>query len=148
MTNLLMICTGNICRSPIAEGFATVLGLEYGCQIQSKSASTLGLLNRPADPKSVKVCKEIGIDISQHKSQPITQELVDWADYILVMERKHAQHVRMGYENVDDKVLELGSFGGLTSIKDPIGGWTYRFRSCRKEIERSLRNFIQQMPKG
>jgi protein-tyrosine-phosphatase len=147
MTNLLMICTGNICRSPIAEGLAPIIGTELGLTIQTKSAGTLGLVNRPADPKSVKVCKEINIDISKHKSQPITQELVDWATYILVMERRHARHLRERYQGVDDKVMELGTFSGLSSIKDPIGGWTYKFRGCRKQIDKGLRKFIAQLPR-
>ena len=87
MLNLLMICTGNICRSPIAEGLAPVIGSEMGLTVQTKSAGTLGLRELPADPKSVKVCSEINIDISTHRSQGITQELVDWATYILVMEK-------------------------------------------------------------
>ena len=93
MLNLLMICTGNICRSPIAEGLAPIIGNELGLTVHTKSVGTLGLRERPADPKSVKVCSEVNVDISSHRSQGITQELVDWATYILVMERRHASHL-------------------------------------------------------
>ena len=147
MLNLLMICTGNICRSPIAEGLAPVIGKELGLTVESLSAGTLGLKERPADPKSVKVCAEINIDISNHRSQGITQDLVDWATYILVMERKHASHLRKLYQGVDDKIMELGTFSGRSSVPDPIGGWTYKFRGCRKQIEKALRNFLKQIPK-
>ena len=146
MINLLMICTGNICRSPIAEGLAPSIGRELGLKVDSKSAGTLGLQERPADPKSVKVCAEIKIDISSHKSQGITQELVDWSTYILVMERRHASHLRKHFQNVDDKIMELGTFCGQSSIPDPIGGWTYKFRRCRKQIDKALRNFLRQLP--
>ena len=147
MLRLLMICTGNICRSPIAEGLAPIIGKEMGLTVESLSAGTLGLVDRPADPKSVKVCSEIHIDISKHKSQPITQELVDWATYILVMERKHASHLRKRYNGVDDKIMELGTFSGRSSVPDPIGGWTYKFRGCRKQIDKALRNFLRQIPR-
>ena len=147
MLKLLMICTGNICRSPIAEGLAPVIGKEMGLKVESLSAGTLGLKERPADPKSVKVCSEINIDISNHRSQGITQELVDWATYILVMERRHASHLRKHFHNVDDKIMELGTFSGRSSVPDPIGGWTYKFRGCRKQIDKALRNFLTQVPK-
>ena len=145
--NLLMICTGNICRSPIAEGLAPIIGKEFGLTVYTKSAGTLGLRDRPADPKSVKVCAEVKVDISNHKSQGITQELVDWATYILVMERRHATHLRKHFTRVDDKVMELGTFSGRSSVPDPIGGWTYKFRGCRKQIDKALRNFLQQLPR-
>lgn len=145
--NLLMICTGNICRSPIAEGLAPVIGKEFGLTVYTKSAGTLGLRDRPADPKSVKVCAEVKVDISNHKSQAITQDLVDWSTYILVMERRHASHLRKHFVGVDDKVMELGTFSGRSSVPDPIGGWTYKFRGCRKQIDKALRNFLQQLPR-
>ena len=147
MLNLLMICTGNICRSPIAEGLAPIIGSELGLTVYTKSAGTLGLRDRPADPKSVKVCSEVNVDISNHRSQAITQELVDWATYILVMERRHASHLRKHYAQVDDKIMELGTFSGQSSVPDPIGGWTYKFRGCRKQIDKALRNFLRQIPK-
>lgn len=146
MINLLMICTGNICRSPIAEGLAPVIGRELGLTVHTKSAGTLGLRERPADPKSVKVCAEVNVDISSHKSQGITQELVDWATYILVMERRHASHLRKHYVRVEDKIIELGTFSGRSSVPDPIGGWTYKFRGCRKQIDKALRRFLEQLP--
>ena len=147
MLKLLMICTGNICRSPIAEGLAPIIGKEMGLTVESLSAGTLGLRDRPADPKSVKVCSEINVDISSHRSQAITQELVDWSTYILVMERRHASHLRKHFQNVDDKIMELGTFSGRSSVPDPIGGWTYKFRGCRKQIDKALRNFLIQVPK-
>ncbi len=145
MTNLLMICTGNICRSPIAEGLAPVIGRSMNVDIQAKSAGTLGLVNRAADVKSVQVCQDINLDISQHRSQPITQELIEWATYILVMERKHARHVRHHYDNADDKILELGMFCGRPSIPDPIGKKLRDFKICRDQIDRGLKSFVSQL---
>ena len=84
-------------------------------------------------------------DISDHICQPLSAELVSWANYILVMERKHARHLRQHFPSDQDKVLELGTFGGLTEIPDPIGGWTFQFRKCRKQIDKCLTNFIQQL---
>ena len=148
MTKLLFICTGNICRSPIAEGLAPMIGAKHGHIVEAKSASTLGLRNKPADPHSVAVCKSIGIDISGHRSQAITMELVNWADYILVMERKHASHMYKHFPKASqDKVLELGSFASMVKIPDPIGSWRFTFRKTRKQIIKGLESFFQKLPK-
>jgi len=143
---LLFICTGNICRSPIAEGIAPEIGKQYQHDIEALSAGTLGLINRAADPKSVEVVAELNVDISNHRSQGITEELVQWADYILVMERKHATHVRQNFPTASDKVLELASFGSLAEVPDPIGKWKFTFRKVRKKIEKCLHSFLRQLP--
>lgn len=143
--NLLFVCTGNICRSPIAEGIAPVKGGSLGLTIDAKSAGTLGLQNKVADPKSVKVCKEIGIDISSHRSQGLTNELIEWSTYILVMERRHARHLRHHFPESQNKILELGTFGGLAEVPDPIGGWIFKFRKCRRQIDKCLQNFLEQI---
>ena len=148
MINLLFICSGNICRSPIAEGIAPKIAAELGLSVQALSAGTLGIRERPADPHSVSVCKEVKVDISSHKSQEITNELVNWATYILVMERRHASHVREHFPFAEDKILELGMFGSVTHIPDPIGSWKFRFRGTRNQIDKCLRGFYKQLPRN
>ena len=148
MVKLLMVCSGNICRSPIAEIMAPHLANEMGISVIAKSAGTLGLMHKPAASHSIAVCKEIKLDLRKHQSQALSQELIDWATYILVMERKHAIYLRSNFEGTLDKTLELGSFCGLPQIKDPIGGWKYQFRRCRNDIEKALRNFLQQLPRS
>ena len=147
-TKLLFICTGNICRSPIAEILAPVVGEKHGHTIQAKSASTLGLQNIPADPHSVTVCKWEGVDLSTHRSQPITKELVKWADYILVMDRRHASHMYKKFpKSSQDKVLELGSFASLSTIPDPLGSWIFVFWRTKKQIIKGLNGFFKNLPK-
>ena len=143
---LLFICSGNICRSPIAEGLAPILGEKAGHTVEALSAGTLGLINRPADPKAIEVSAEVGVDISKHKSQPITAELLDWADYVLVMERKHGSYIRSYFPEMEEKILEISTFGGMPKIPDPIGTWKFTFRKRRKELEKCLTSFFQQLP--
>ena len=142
---LLMVCSGNICRSPMAEILAPMLGDRMGVDVRAKSAGTLGLVDRPADAKSVAVCRELGLDLRAHRSQPLTEDLVAWADRILVMELTHAGHVREFFPSGADKVLQLGPFAGLAEIPDPIGGWTFQFRRCRDQIQRGLEEFLRRV---
>ena len=144
---LLFICTGNICRSPMAEGLAPSIAAEYQHEVEAKSAGTLGLIDYTADPKAVEVIKERKLDISGHRSKEITRELIVWADYILVMERKHASHVRANFPDGREKILELGSFGSFAEISDPVGRWKFTFRKNRNQIEKCLHSFFRQLPK-
>jgi protein-tyrosine-phosphatase len=131
--HLLFVCTGNICRSPMAEGLAIAAGKRTGRTVGARSASTLGLVDRPADPHAVAVCQEIGVD-------------VEWADYILVMALHHASAVRDQFPEADHKVLLLGTLGGALEIADPIGKGRSRFRSARDEIKRCVDAFNARLP--
>ncbi len=142
---LLFVCTGNICRSPMAEVIAVDFAASRGRTVEVRSASTLGLDGKPADPKAVAVCKEIGLDLTSHRSTPLGPEQVEWADYVLVMEYAHAGLIRERYPDVGDKLMLLGTFGGFTEIADPIGSWKFRFRRSRDDIKRCVEGFVDRL---
>ena len=144
--HILMVCTGNNCRSPLAEVIAERYATERGRNIVVQSASTLGLDGRLAHKNSVRVAKEIGLDLSGHQSQPLTRELMEWADFALGMEIMHAGHMRERYPEADDKIMLLGTFGGVYEISDPIGGWRWKFRKTRGLIEDCVHAFIDRLP--
>ncbi len=144
--SLLFICTGNICRSPMAEGLAWNYGRQRGIPLTATSGSTLGLEDRPAHKHAVRVMSELGMDISEHRSQPITQDLIDSADHILVMEIQHAAKLRERFPSADGKIMLLGTYGGLIEIADPLGGWRRRFRKSRDEIRDCVETFIDRLP--
>ena len=137
---LLMVCTANICRSPIAHGHAASLGHEV------RSGGTLGLEGRPADPLSVRVMRERGVDISHHVSSGISEADMAWADHVLVMEMRHRVQLAQRHPAHADKILLLGQFGGKHEIADPLGGWRWRFRRCRDEIIRCVDGFLAAAP--
>jgi len=130
----------------MADGIARWYADQTGRAVLCRSASTLGLQDYPADPNAVAVCAELGIDLSGHRSAPLTDELINWADYVLVMEFDHAQHIREHHTQVRERLLMLGNFGGVSEIADPIGGWRFRFRRSRDEIRRCVEGFIDRLP--
>ncbi len=143
---LLFVCTANICRSPMAAGIARMYADTRGWSVEVLSAGTHAIAGNPAAPNSVKAIREIGADISAHRSQPITDELVEWADRILVMEMRHAQSVRQRHAGADEKVQLLGTFGGLVEIDDPYGSWIFTYRRRREDIRRCVENFMDRLP--
>lgn len=146
MTNVLIVCTGNICRSPMAEALAADYALRRGRKMNVKSASVLGLSGNPAHKHAIAVMKEVGFDITGHRAQPVTTELMDWADYVLGMEINHSATLRERYPYHDDQILLLPTFGGSVEIADPLGGWRRRFRASREEIQRCVMAFVDQIP--
>jgi protein arginine phosphatase len=129
--NLLFVCTGNTCRSPMAAAIARA-GLERrGWQhVEVRSAGTAAAAGSPASAQAVDVSGEHGLDLAHHASQPLTGELVDWADLILVMGPAHLRTVA----ELDglDKAALIADFvdgdGVGRSVVDPYGGdhETYR----------------------
>ena len=143
---LLFVCTGNICRSPMAEVYAQAAGVERGRIIEARSGGVLGIIDKPADPLAVKVMGEINIDLEGHRSSGVTDEMMDWARYVLVMELHHAIKLRERFPAHEDKVLALANFGGMSEVKDPIGGWRWKFRRCRADVIRCVDNFLNTLP--
>ena len=144
--HLLFLCTGNICRSPMAEVLARAYAAERGWKIEVASGGVANIIGRGADPTAIKVMGEVGLDLNPHRSQGLTAELVNWADYILVMELAHSKAVRERFPFADEKVMLLGSFGGSYEIADPLGGWRWRFRRTRDQIKTCVESFIDQLP--
>ncbi len=143
---LLFVCTGNICRSPMAAGMARDYAQVRNWSVEVRSGGVLGLMDRPADALAVRVMGEIGIDISGHRSGGIDDALVDWADHILVMELNHTMRLRDRHPAAADKTLMLGNFGGMMQVQDPIGGWRWKFRRCRDGLLHCVRGFMDQLP--
>ena len=143
---LLFVCTGNICRSPMAEGLARDYARRRAWAVEAWSGGVLGLMDRQASVNAVKVMDELGIDISGHRSGGVELDDMIRADYVLVMELAHATELRSRFPDLEQRVMLLGSFGGLVDIPDPIGGWRWRYRRARNQIKTCVESFMDQLP--
>lgn len=142
---ILYICSGNICRSPMAEALTASITAPYGIDVESRSAGTLGLVDRPADPLAIKVCRELGVDLRDHRSRGIDANLLAWADHILVMSVEHAMWIREHHDDPGERLRLLGPFAGVPEIPDPIGGWSWTFRRVRRQIEAGIQAFTRRV---
>ena len=143
-THLLFVCSGNICRSPMALGIAQRIATNKTLDVAVDSAGTLMIYGRPADPHAVAVCKDIGVDISHHESKGITEELCDWSDHILVMELRHSAHIQRHYPQHSTKVIHLAHLIGQMEIPDPIGRWKRAFKKNRGLVEMAVTQLMKR----
>ncbi|TEU03226.1 hypothetical protein E3I16_01140, partial [Candidatus Aerophobetes bacterium] len=150
-SDILFVCTGNTCRSPMAEGLARRL---WQGRIREKmkihSAGTLALPGFKAAPLSTKMMKKRGIDISLHRSTPLTTKTVEEADLILVMEQEHRKQILHTSPSAEGKVFLLKHFalGIEEDIDDPMGGSPQNYQECTQQIEESIRGLIWKLSKN
>ena len=130
----------------MAEGMARAYASKRGQLVEARSCGVLGIEGRAADPTAMRVMGEIGVDLGDHRSRGIDAEQVAWADYILGMELMHSAEVRKRFPEAEEKTMLLGNFGGFFEIPDPLGGWRWRFRRCRDQIQTCVTAFMDQLP--
>jgi protein-tyrosine phosphatase len=115
--DVLFVCLGNMCRSPMAEGIARdLIAGEYPAlkgRTGITSAGVAAMEGEPATPEAVRSMRERGIDISLHRSRRATPEIVDSSDLVLVMEDRHRERLRMAGATAPIFVLtRLGEAAG------------------------------------
>src|SRR5262245_23177269 len=113
---ILVVCTGNTCRSPMAAGLLRTIGKEIGRDLLVRSAGLSHQPNRRVADSAIAVMEEIGIDISDDYSKPVTDELLRWADLVLTVQASHAADLREDYPWVGTKLRVLER-----DVRDPFG---------------------------
>jgi protein-tyrosine phosphatase len=147
---IVVVCSGNTCRSPMAAGMlrrmlAQRLGLgdkeleQHGYHIESAGVSGIG--GSPPATAAVEVLRDRNIDITGHRSQPLTLEQAHRADYIFAMTRAHLDAVRSLAPAAAERVRLLAE----QDIEDPIGEGPAVYARCADQIERALRERLQEI---
>ncbi len=119
---VLLVCSANICRSPMAERLLARLMAQAGDQdrLRVASAGTWCAAGEPATPEACQALEEVGLSLADHRSRCLNQQLVDTADLILVMTQAHLQDILLRFLRARDKTFLLSQMAGETrDVEDP-----------------------------
>lgn len=140
MNSILVICEGNICRSPMAQGLlAAALP-----NAQVHSAGLGALVGMPADDTAIRLMKARGIDITGHRAQQVNRALCTQADLVLVMDTDQKQRLEDMYPQARGRVFRIGEHG-KRDIPDPYRQPEKAFRDALAFIDEGVREWLRRI---
>jgi protein-tyrosine phosphatase len=151
---IMFVCSGNVCRSPMAQGILKKLLEGEGVldKVDVISSGTLKLVEAPANIHTLEVASEHGVDLDEHLSQHVNAVLMREANIVIALAQNHIKYLRAKFPNLGKKVVLLKQWNNsralsLPSIPDPIGLGRAKFESVYVEIEHELKRILPYLLK-
>ena len=157
MKTVLFVCTGNTCRSPMAEGLLRKEMKQRGInenQVQVMSAGIFAQNGEPATEHAVTVMRERGVSLKSHRSRRLNHAMLEKADLILTMTTDHKQALLMMDAAVAERLFTIAEFvsdpetAGITDVADPFGGSPDMYRTTAEQLERMVKALAQELAKA
>lgn len=150
--NILFVCTGNTCRSPMAEAILKKMIKEKSpglCDgIKVSSAGTAAINGAPPTYEAYDVMKRRGIDIESHNARLVNKEIINKADIVFAMTQRHYDELISRFPESKDKIFILKEYAGIEegekNVADPIGEPEEVYEKCARIIEESLEKIIEK----
>jgi protein-tyrosine-phosphatase len=146
--NLLFVCSGNTCRSPMAAAIARRLLAERGwTHVRVESAGTSAIFGAPASANAIEAAREHGLDLTGHRSAPLTPDRLEWADVVLAMGPAHLANIAaLGAGQRASLVTDFleGPDAGMP-VADPFGGSLDEYRRTFVQLEEAVTAVVQRL---
>lgn len=137
---VLIVCTGNTCRSPMAGGLLRTVAKSRGLTVDVRTAGLAYNPGKPVAANAVTVMAELGIDISNEYSKPVTLENLGWADFVVPVQRNHADHLIEDFPDAAPKIRFLAA-----DVLDPYCGPVAEYREKRDILNNLLSRFVESL---
>ncbi len=148
--HIVFVCTGNTCRSPLAQALCVKLLTErLGCTASElaqhgfrvQSAGLAAMMGGEATPEAVEIAREMGADLTGHRSRPLTMELLAQADHLFTMTRNHLLMLEGIRGAPTPRLLSLQG----EDVADPIGSNLDVYRACARQIHQYLEKLLPEL---
>ena len=141
--NLLFVCTGNTCRSPMAEAIWNAMAVPCGLPA-AKSAGLYAVSGDPASPHAITAAAEYGGDLSRHRAQPVTEALLSEADRVYCMTPSHLAALSAACPAYREKYVLFTPSG----VPDPYGGDLAQYLNTAAAIHTALTALLREVQHG
>ncbi len=141
---ILAVCVGNICRSPMAEGLLSSHLRQRAPKTHVMSAGLSALVGQPADPTAIELMSERGIDLTEHRARQVNVEFIRTSDLILVMETWQVKAVEEMMPSIRGRVHLLGKWSGF-EVGDPFSKSREIFETSLSQIERGVNEWLPRL---
>lgn len=142
--NILTICIGNVCRSPVSEGLLKHYSEKYDLGLNVSSAGIQALVRQHAQPFSIQVAKEHGIDIMQHKARQLDEQMAREADLILVTDEVVLKGAKQMFPFAGGKFKKLGHFRDI-DVDDPYQQGQDSFNTMYDVIDECTKDWLEKV---
>jgi protein-tyrosine-phosphatase len=146
--HLLFVCSGNICRSPLAEVMARAALTEAGIEAVVQSCGTAALTGQRAEDGARYAAARLGLLLDEHRAQPVTRELIDGASLVVCVTDRHRDHVRQFFPRGRAKIVSFDELTGLGDIPDPYGGSDADYRALREQLMNGMPKIVKRIKVG